>query len=173
MKKQEAFKERRHLHVCDLWPWGVTLTFHKIKKADVIRCRFLYCTLEPGMMSMDIMFYDISLFVYFMWPLTFTSDLQLLSRSLAVLSLDVFNVVEYFFVWRKLKWRHHDFISLLIFYEILIQICKGHIEAAYQISDWSNMRELRHRVGKMDFEATVTLTFDSRWPISIGSDSVY
>ena len=25
--KQEAFKERRHFHVCDLWPCGVTLTF--------------------------------------------------------------------------------------------------------------------------------------------------
>ena len=25
-RKQEAFRERRHLHVCDLWPWVVTLT---------------------------------------------------------------------------------------------------------------------------------------------------
>ena len=24
--EQEAFRERRHLHVCDLWPWVVTLT---------------------------------------------------------------------------------------------------------------------------------------------------
>ena len=25
-RQQEAFRERRHLHVCDLWPWVVTLT---------------------------------------------------------------------------------------------------------------------------------------------------
>ena len=25
-KRQEAFRERRHLHVCDLWPWRLTLT---------------------------------------------------------------------------------------------------------------------------------------------------
>ena len=24
--KQEAFRERRHIHVCELWPWVVTLT---------------------------------------------------------------------------------------------------------------------------------------------------
>ena len=31
-KKEEAFRERRHLHVCDLWPCGVTLTFCVGKK---------------------------------------------------------------------------------------------------------------------------------------------
>ena len=25
-REQEAFKERRHLHVCKFWPWRVTLT---------------------------------------------------------------------------------------------------------------------------------------------------
>ena len=38
-KKQEAFRERRHLHVCDLWPY-------------VISCRSLYWTLILGIMSM-------------------------------------------------------------------------------------------------------------------------
>ena len=86
---KEAFRELRHLHVFDLvmWPWP----FVKVKKADVIRCLFLYCTLVPGM---GLILYEISPFVYFMWPLTFTCDLQLLSRSLAHWSLDVFNVVE-------------------------------------------------------------------------------
>ena len=75
-------------------------------------------------MSMWIILYEISPFVYSMWPLTFTCDLHLLSRSLALAleSLDVLYVVESFykkmkfvgsiefeistFVWRKLKSRH-------------------------------------------------------------------
>ena len=31
-----------------VWPWP----FAKVKKAFVIRCRLLYCTMVPGMMSM-------------------------------------------------------------------------------------------------------------------------
>ena len=63
-----------------VWPW----LFVKVKKADVIRCHLLYCTLVPGMMSMGLILYEISQFVYLMWHLTFTCDLQLLSRSLAI-----------------------------------------------------------------------------------------
>ena len=34
-KKQEAFREHRYLHVCDLWPWVVTLTLsHLVKTAS-------------------------------------------------------------------------------------------------------------------------------------------
>ena len=98
-------------------PWP----FAKVKKADVIRCRLLYCTLVSGMMSMGLLLYDISIFVCFMWHFTFTCDLQLLSRSLALYSLYLFYVVEclykkwilglaefelWTFVWRKPKWRH-------------------------------------------------------------------
>ena len=28
--KQEAFRERRHLQFCDLWPWVVTLTYIEV-----------------------------------------------------------------------------------------------------------------------------------------------
>ena len=35
------------------------------------------------------------------------------------------------------------------FYEILIQICKGHIKTTYQIPDGSNIRELRYTVGNL------------------------
>ena len=63
---QEAFRERRHLHVCDLWPWVVTLT---------LRHRFLYCPLVPGMMSVSVIVCQIwqisSFFVTFdlrLWP---------------------------------------------------------------------------------------------------------
>ena len=61
--EQEAFRERRHLHVCDLWPWVV-------KKAYVIRCRLLYCTLVPGMMSVNVIVSEIWPLVYFcdLWP---------------------------------------------------------------------------------------------------------
>ena len=31
-KKQETFREHRHLHVCDLWPWIVTLTLSQGQK---------------------------------------------------------------------------------------------------------------------------------------------
>ena len=41
-KKQEAFRERRHLHVCDLWPWAVTLTLwsrsKRLMSLDVTYC---------------------------------------------------------------------------------------------------------------------------------------
>ena len=84
-------------------PWP----FVKVKKADVIICHFLYCTLVPGMMSMGLIFYEISPFVYFMWPLTFTCDLQLLSRSLALFSLDVFQ-----------NWR--SITGLLFLFDVII-----------------------------------------------------
>ena len=64
--QQEAFRERRHLHVCDIWPCGVTLTFRQGQESDVIRCRFLYCTLATGKMSMSTILFEIlSQFVYF------------------------------------------------------------------------------------------------------------
>ena len=94
--KQEAFRERRHLHVCDLgpcglvWPWP----FVKVKKDYVIRCRLLFCTVVLGMMSMGLILYEILQFVYLMWHLTITCDLQPLSRTLDLLSLDVHYIVE-------------------------------------------------------------------------------
>ena len=36
----------------ELWPWPLV----KVKNADDIRCRFLYCTLVPGRTSMGLMF---------------------------------------------------------------------------------------------------------------------
>ena len=50
------------------------------------------------------------------------------------------------FVWRKLKGRHHYPFNL---YEIQLQICKGHIKAAYLILVWSDIRELRCTVGNL------------------------
>ena len=67
MRIQKAFRERRHLHVCDLWPWVVTLT---LCQDYVIRCRLLYCSLVPGMMSVSVIVCEIWPLVYFhdLWP---------------------------------------------------------------------------------------------------------
>ena len=70
MKKlqQEAFRERRRLHVVtfDLVVWP----YYKVKKDYVIRCCLLYCTLVPGMMSVSVILYEIWPFVRFcdLWP---------------------------------------------------------------------------------------------------------
>ena len=56
-------------------------------------------------------------------------------------------------------WRHPKFD----FYDILIQICKGHIKAAYQISDWSNKRELRYTV-KLTENYKEKMNFVPLWP---------
>ena len=62
-------------------------------------------------------------------------------------------------VWRKLKWRHQP----LYFYEILIQIFKGHILAVYPISVWSNIWELRYTVGKLkNYEEKMDI--EPLWP---------
>ena len=116
-----------------VWPWS----FIKVKKADIIRRHLLYCILVPDIMSIGLILYEISPFVYLMGSLTFTCDLQLLSRSLALWSLDVFYVVKmsikkiiikkpklvgsiefeiWTFLWRKLKWGHpFDFLIFMKF----------------------------------------------------------
>ena len=81
--KQEAFRERRHLHVCDLWPWRVTLTSLKVQES---LCHQMLIVLYLGSR------YDVwecnSLWTMtinsFLWPLTFTCDLQLMSRSFSL-----------------------------------------------------------------------------------------
>ena len=122
-----------------VWPWPIV----KVKKTDVNICRLLYCTLVPCMMSMGLTLYEISSCVYFMWPLTFTCDLQLLSRSLdlscrctlscwmSVSKLNFVGTVEFEIwtlfcmekTWMTSPWCHPPFD----FYEIQIQICKVHI----------------------------------------------
>ena len=123
-----------------VWHW----LFVKVKKADVIRCRLLYCTLLPGIMSMDLLLCEISPFVYSMWPLTFTCDLHRLSRSLSFLiiicilccwmfvpKMKSVGSVEFeiwTFVYRKLKWRHYDVINYLIFIKFTYKSTKGIIK---------------------------------------------
>ena len=58
--KQEAFRERRHFHICDIWHWRVTLTLSQGQNYYVIRYRSLYCTLVPGMMSVSVIVCEIN-----------------------------------------------------------------------------------------------------------------
>ena len=125
------------------------------------------------------MLYEISPFLYFMWPLTFTSDLQLLSRSL--LSLDVLyfmllnvctknEVCKFSRIWNIDNWMEKTLVTspwrhpIFDFYEILLQICKGHIKMAYQISDGSNKGELKYTEGKLTKNYEEKKNFDPLWP---------
>ena len=64
----------------EVWPWP----HFKVKKAYVIRSRFLYCALVPGMISVNVIICEIWPLIHFFRPLTFTCDLQLMSRSLSL-----------------------------------------------------------------------------------------
>ena len=70
---KEAFRERRHFHVCDLWPWVVTLLLSQGQKGLChYSCCLLYCTLVPGIMSVSVIVCKIWPFVHFcdlrLWP---------------------------------------------------------------------------------------------------------
>ena len=62
-------------------------------------------------------------------------------------------------IYMTSQWRHHPFD----FNEILIQICKRHIKATYQISDWSNIRELRNTVGKITKNNEEKMDIEPLW----------
>ena len=49
--KQEAFRERRHLHVCNLWPWRVTLTLRQSLLWSFI-CTFFYNSLKVSVLCL-------------------------------------------------------------------------------------------------------------------------
>ena len=85
--QQEAFRERRHLHVCDLWPWRVTLTLLQGQESYVIRCRLLYCALIPGMMNLNVTVCEIWPLIHFvtfdlhLWPSAYVKvSFTLISR---------------------------------------------------------------------------------------------
>ena len=60
---------------------------------------------------------------------------------------------------------HNSVVLLIVTWNsIMLQICKGHIKAAYQISDWSNKRELRYTVGKLTENYEGKMDFEPLWP---------
>ena len=131
-KKQEAFRERRHLHVYDLWPWVVTwVVTLTLSQGQIGLCHS---------MSLIVLYlgtrYDVCecnslrhmTICSFLWHLIFACDLHCLSRSLSSLLLNERYINCFVFVpstkfvgsiefeiwtivWRKLKWRHYDVIT--------------------------------------------------------------
>ena len=87
--QQEAFRERRHLHVSDLWPWVVTLTLCRGKiglamSLDVAYCIYLgtrYDVCECNSLR------HMTISSFFL-PLTFACDLHRPAWSLSFLFLD-------------------------------------------------------------------------------------
>ena len=86
--QQEAFRERRHLHVCDLWPWVVTLTLSQgqISLCNSMSLIVLYLGSRYDVCECNSL-WDMSIST-FLWPLTFACDLHRPSRSLSFLLLD-------------------------------------------------------------------------------------
>ena len=83
-----------------LWPLTLSFDFDlkvKVKNAYVIRCRLLYCTLVPGMMSMSVLVCEIWPLVHVLWPLTFACVLHRPSRWLSFSLFDGRYVVVYWF----------------------------------------------------------------------------
>ena len=102
-RNQESFREHRHLHVCGLWPWVVTLTVSQGQKG---LCHYMVLiVLYRPWYRYDVCEFNslrdmtISLFL---WPLTFACDLHSPSRSLSFLSLDWRYIVVYWFQVRSL-----------------------------------------------------------------------
>ena len=117
-----------------LWPYV------KVKNVNVIKCCLLYCTLVPGLMTVSIILCEIIPLVHFLWHLTFTCDLHRLSRPLSFQSSDgcsvdgigtkyencMFNrILDMDNFLRKLKWRHNDVITNLIFMKFKHRTTKG------------------------------------------------
>ena len=126
----------------DYWPSA----FVNVKKTDVIRCRLLYCTLVPGKMSMCLILYEISSFVYFnvtldlhLWPSVFVKITGTLTircifccwmflpkkKFVGSVEFEIWTIV-----WRKLKWRnpwcHRDvIIHFVIFMKFNYKSAKG------------------------------------------------
>ena len=94
--KSHNKKHSENADTCTLdlvaWPWP----FVKVKKADVIRCRFFYGTLVPGMMSMGLILYEVShlLISCDLWPSAFV-------KVTCTLFIKCIYVVECFFTKKK------------------------------------------------------------------------
>ena len=153
-KKQEAFSERRHLHVFDLWHWGATLTLSQDLIVYVIRCRLLYCTLVPGMMSVSGIVFEI-------WPLV---HLHLRYEWLFGENLNDVTMTSslIWFLWNLTTNRPRVYLSDIPNF-ILIGQKRAEIES----------REVNRALWRKNgYYVTVTLTFDPISPNSIGFEPV-
>ena len=137
--KKKKLTKLRYFHVCDIWPWRVTLALRQDQKAHVIICHLLYC--------------------YFV-PLTFTCDLQRQSRSISLWSSDLapdvvwnsYDVCGFNRIWDmeyclEKTYLTHRLIALFIKikYKSTKGISKRHIEFHFD----RTLREPRSSVRKL------------------------
>ena len=145
-KKQEAFRERRHLHVCDLWPWRVTLTLlqgqeslchwmlHIILYLSIRYDVYGFITLQHIPICLLYVTLDLHL-----WPSSSVKVtviliiICILCCCMFVPKMKSVGSVEFeiwTFVYRKIKWRHYDVITHLILmlftYISANSICRRH-----------------------------------------------
>ena len=133
--QQEAFRERRHVHVCDLWPCGVTLTFRQGQEnwCHYMPLIILYLVTKYIVYGLNTL-QDITICLFYV-----TFDLHLRHSDFVkvactfivrcVLCCEMFVSKKKFvgsvefeiwtFEWRKHICRHYDVITH--FYEIQIQ----------------------------------------------------
>ena len=141
MEKQEAFRERRHLHVCDLWPWDVTLTLsqgqigscHEMSlivlylgtRYDVCECNILrHMTISFFFVTFDLRLWpSSSVKVTFNFVIRWTLYCCVLVPSTKFVDSIEFEI--WTIVWRKLKWRHNDVISHSHFMKFKHKSTKG------------------------------------------------
>ena len=172
-----------------VWPWP----FVKVKKADVIRCRLLYCTLVPGMMSIGIFIitlWDITICLFYvtfdihLWPSAFVKVICILI-IICILCCWMF-VTKMKFVgsvefenWQSYEENLND-VTMTTSSIRILQNSNTNLPRAY-LSDKLNFilighdiaeiqrREVNRKIWRKNgYYVTVTLTFDPRSPISIG-----
>ena len=139
---KKAFRERRRLQVCDLWPCGVTLTFRQGKESWCHKMSLIvfyvgtrydvygFNTLRDITICLFYVTFDLHL-----WPSAFVKlfTCTLIIRCILccwmfVPKMKFVGSVEFeiwTFVWRKLKWGHHDVITNLIFMKFKKKSAKG------------------------------------------------
>ena len=149
--KQEAFRERRHLHVCDLWPCAVTLTFRQdqVSWCHCMPLIILYLDTRYDVHGFDGL-QDITICLFYVtfdlhhWTSAFvkvTCTLIIICILCCWMFVPKMKFVGsvlfeiWTLVWRKPKWRHYDVITNLILmkftYKSANSICKRHTKFQY------------------------------------------
>ena len=120
-----------------VWHWP----FVKVKKADVIRCRILYCTLIPGITIYHHKFISCDL-----WPSSVTFSFCISYCWMFVPKVKFLGSVEFkiwTFVYRTLVWHHYHVITHLILMKCTYKSAKG------ILSGIPNFTLIKHKRAKM------------------------
>ena len=138
--------QREHLHICDLWPWGVTLNLRQGQESWCHKMLLIVLYLDTrynvyGFNTLGdttICLFHVT-FDLHLWPLTSVKvTCTLINRCISCCwmfepKMKFVGSVEFgiwTFVWRKLYWRHYDVITNLILMKFIYKsaksICKRH-----------------------------------------------